>query len=58
MPTYRLYKVADFQRQGVPVEFDADSDSEAIRKSEQYRDGADLLLWEGTRFVITLKNKP
>jgi hypothetical protein len=52
---YRAYKVSDFNRSGPPIEIEADSDAEAIRKAEQYVDGADLLIWQGTRFVITLK---
>jgi hypothetical protein len=56
MTTYRVFKVADFERRGEPMEIQADSDSEAIRKAEQYLDGVDLLLWEGTRFVVTLKH--
>jgi hypothetical protein len=57
MALYRAYKVVDFNRSQPPIEIEADSDSEAIRKAEQYVDGADILLWEGTRFVITLRRK-
>jgi hypothetical protein len=57
MAVYHLYKVLDFDRQGRPIEVEADSDAEAIRKSQQYLDGADLLLWQSSRFVITIKHK-
>ena len=57
MAMYRLYKVIDFERKGPPIEVEADSDAEAIRKSQQHVDGADLLLWQGSRFIITLKHK-
>ena len=58
MALYRAFKVVDFERSDPPIEFEADSDSEAIGKAEQYVDGADILLWENTRFVMTLKSKP
>jgi len=57
MTTYRAYPVVDFERRGDPIEIEADSDSEAIRKAEQLVNGVDLLLWDGTRFVRTLKSK-
>jgi hypothetical protein len=57
MAVYHLYKVLDFDRRGRPIEVEADSDAEAIRKSQQYLDGADLLLWQSSRFVITIKHK-
>jgi len=57
MSIYRAYKVIDFDLRGSPIEIDALSDSEAIRKAEQHLDGADLLLWQGTRFVTSLKSK-
>jgi hypothetical protein len=57
MGVYHLYKVVDFNRDGPAIEVEANSDDEAIRKSQQYIDGADLLLWHGSRFVITLKRK-
>jgi hypothetical protein len=57
MSTYRVFRVVDFERRGQPIDIEVDSDSEAIRKAEQHLDGMDLLLWEGTRFVITLRSK-
>jgi len=57
MSLYRAYKVIDFKRADLPVEIEADSDAEAIHKAEQYVNGADVLLWQGTRFVMTLKQK-
>jgi hypothetical protein len=57
MAVYHLYKALDFDRQGAPIEVEADSDAEAIRKSQQYLDGADLLLWQSSRFIITIKHK-
>jgi hypothetical protein len=57
MGLYRAYRVINFERSERPIEIEAESDTEAIRKAEPYVNGADLLLWEGTRFVITLKRK-
>ena len=57
MATYHVFRVSDYLRRGEPIKIDADSDAEAIRKAEQYLDGVDLLVWAGSRFVITLKHK-
>ena len=55
MATYHAYKVTDFNRAGPPIEIEADSDSEAIRQAERFLIDGSLLLWQGVRFVITLK---
>jgi hypothetical protein len=57
MAFYHAYKVINFERSESPIEIEADSDAEAIRKAEPYVNGADILLWEGTRFIITLKRQ-
>jgi hypothetical protein len=57
MAVYHLYKVIDFNREGPPIEVEADSDDEAIRKAQHHVDGADLLLWHGSRFIMTLKHE-
>jgi hypothetical protein len=55
--TLSAYKVVDFNRSGPAIEIEADSDAEAMGKSEQYVDGGEILLSEGARFVVTLKSK-
>ena len=57
MAVYQLYKAVDVNRDGPPIKLEANSDDDAIRKSQQYLDGADLLLWDGSRFIITVKHK-
>jgi len=58
MPTYRLYRVSDFDRVGDPIEISAASDDEAMTKAAPYVDGTDVMLWDGPCFVMTLKRKP
>ena len=55
MLDYRLYKLDGRGRiADVPLEFKSESDEHAIQKSESYRDGADLELWQQARRVKTL----
>ena len=62
MPYYRAYPVASQPTEGPatyagvpPFVIEADSDGAAIEAAKQLREGRDLELWEGARFVRAIK---
>jgi hypothetical protein len=58
MPRYRVYRLENghFVPEA-PTPIDAGDDAKAIERAEQLVDGHDLELWDGARFILTLKSK-
>ena len=55
MPDYRLYRLSVTGRiVSAPIVFTSTTDEEAIQHSQQFRDGADMELWERSRRVMQI----
>jgi len=55
MTHYRIYTISgDGSISSPPRIVECDDDSEAIGKAQQVRNGEDVELWQGARFIIRL----
>jgi hypothetical protein len=55
---YTVYQIAADNHIAVPpTRLDADDDDEAVEKAEQFLDGQDLEIWQGTRLVARLPKR-
>jgi len=54
---YRIYRIEPTGRiETPPVEIYCDNDDEAVERTKQLLDGADLELWNLARLVVRLKS--
>jgi hypothetical protein len=52
---YRVYELKDFNFVGSPTELEAADDATAITIAQKFLNGSELQIWQGNRFVVTLK---